>query len=146
MNRIHRWRTCSIVALICLLPGFTSWAAADKKPDPKQAEVLPAKLSGFSDSGKFDFYIKEEVLIKSTFHWKEDGSFESKNILEVAGQKLTWETIITTDKQGYWTKIEGNSRDGKFNLVREGDKVKRTLNNKTLTLPLKAGVVLFENF
>src|SRR5579872_5925901 len=106
-------------------------AKDDKKADLKQAEALPAKLSGFSDSGQFHFYVNEEMLVRIQFTWKEDGSFENKSVMEWAGQKVAMSTTITPDKDGYWNSIEGTSREGKFHLERIADKVKRTFADKT---------------
>jgi putative CocE/NonD family hydrolase len=125
-----------------------SHSQEQKKNDTKAkpADVLPAKVSGFKDSGVFFLTKDEEILVKINFTWKEDGHFESKAVLEFGGQKLSTDATITPDKDGYWTKIEGTSRLGKFVLERDGDKVKQTLDKKTKTFPLKAGAVLFEDF
>src|SRR5947209_1836696 len=98
-----------------------------KKRDPMQADVLPAKLSGFSDSGTFHCYFNEEVLVRIQFTWKENGSVDNKSVMEFAGQKLAMNTTITSDKDGYWDIIEGSSREGKFNLKRTAGKVESTL-------------------
>jgi hypothetical protein len=121
-------------------------AKGDKKPDPNPAVVLPTKLSGFSDSGLFHFYLDEEMLIRIQFTWKEDGSFDNKSVLEFAGQKLAMSTTVTPDKDGCWKTIEGTSREGKFHLESSADKVKRTRADKTDTFALKSGTVLFESF
>jgi putative CocE/NonD family hydrolase len=121
-------------------------AKDDKKTDPKQAEALPAKLSGVSDSGLFHFYVNEERLVRIQFTWKEDGSFDNKSVMELAGLKLAMSTTITPDKDGYWNSIEGTSREGKFHLERTAGKVKWTLADKTGTFALKSGGVLFESF
>jgi putative CocE/NonD family hydrolase len=117
-----------------------------KKPAAKPAEVLPAKLSGVSDSGVFHLYKDEEVLVRIQFTWKEDGSYQSKSVLELGAQKLPMNFTITPDKKGHWVKIEGTSQAGEFSMTREGDKVKRTLRKKTATFTLKPGAVLFDNF
>jgi hypothetical protein len=121
-------------------------AKGDKKLDPNPAVVLPAKLSGFSDSGLFHFYVNEEMLIRIQFTWKEDGSFDNKSVMELAGQKIAMSTTVTPDKDGCWKTIVGTSREGKFHLERMADKVKRTLVDKTDTFALKSGTVLFESF
>jgi putative CocE/NonD family hydrolase len=118
----------------------------DKKSDTKPADVLPAKLSGFSDSGAFDVYQIEDRLAHIDFTWQDDGTFENKGVLEFAGQKLDVQIRITPDKDGRWAKIEGTSRAGKFTMEREADKVKRTLGEKTKTFDLKPGAVLFDSF
>jgi putative CocE/NonD family hydrolase len=150
MDHSTRWRRWSAGALVCLVALFTSFTSSKpadaKKPDAKPADVQPAKLSGFSDSGVFHLYANEERLAKITFTWKE-GSYESKSVLEFAGQKLSMNVTITPDKEGSWSKMEGVTRSGKkFLLERAGDKVKRTIGDKTDTFPLQAGAVLFESF
>jgi putative CocE/NonD family hydrolase len=108
--------------------------------------VLPAKLSGPGDAGAFHLYKDEEVLARIRFTWKEDGSYQSKAVLELGGQKLPMSLTITPDKEGRWVKIEGDGQAGKFSLAREGDKVKRKLGKKTSTFALRPGAVLFESF
>jgi hypothetical protein len=111
----------------------------DKKFNSMQYDVLPTKLSGFSDSGLFHFYVNEEMLVRIQFTWKEDGSFDNKSVMELAGQKLEMNTTITPDKEGYWNTIEGTSREGKFHLERMGAKAKSTVADKTKTFSLKSG-------
>jgi putative CocE/NonD family hydrolase len=134
--------------LLCLLVVFSplSWAQDDRKPATKPDNVLAVKLSGFSDSGRFNLYVAEEILVRINFTWKADGSFENKSVLDFGGQRLAMETAIATDKEGRWTKIDGVSRRGKFSVVREGDKVKRTIGKETKTFDLKPGTLVFENF
>src|SRR5262249_41400891 len=114
--------------------------------DAKPAEALPAKVSGFADSGAFNLYKDEERLAHIDFTWKDDGTFDNKSVLEFGGQKLDMQIRITPDKDGRWAKIEGTSRAGKVTMEREADKVKRTLGEKTKTFALKPGAVLFESF
>ena len=90
----------------------------EKKPEPKAEPALPAKLSGFSDSGIFHLYKDEEPIVKCTFTWKEDGSFQNKGVLQYAGQKVETRVNITPDKEGRWSKIEGVSRVGTFSWTR----------------------------
>lgn len=93
-------------------------AISDTTPDRNPAVVLPAKLSGFSDSGIFHFYVNAEMLIRIQFTWKEDGSFDNKSVMEFAGQKLAMSTTVAPDNDGCWKTIEGVSREGKFHLER----------------------------
>src|SRR5271166_4846368 len=109
------WNTNSF-ALVLLVAGSLSaghepaqpeeQVKEDKTADAKPVKVLPATLSGFSDSGLFHFYLDEEMLVRIQFTWKEDGSFDNKSVMEFAGQKLAMRTTITPDKNGYWNIIE----------------------------------------
>jgi hypothetical protein len=117
-----------------------------KTSDPVQADVLPCRMSGFSDSGVFHFHFNEEMFVRVQFAWKEDGGFDNQSMMEFAGLKLAMSTNITPDKDGYWTKIDGTSRDGDFHLERVAGKVKSTLDGKTKTFSLESGALLFENF
>jgi putative CocE/NonD family hydrolase len=150
MCRLNRWCLGSSSALLCALAvvpfSARSGPPDDKKAQTKPAEVLPAKLSGFSDSGAFNLYKDEERLAHIDFTWKDDGTFENKSVLEFGGQKLNMQIRITPDKEGRWVKIEGTSRAGKFVIEREANKVKRALGKKTKTFTLKPGAVLFESF
>jgi putative CocE/NonD family hydrolase len=149
MNRSLVWRRGLAALLVCWLAGLASLSHApaqdDKKPVP-EPEALPAKLSGFHDAGVFHLYKDEELLLRNTFTWKEDGAVESKSVLELAGQKLTTSFTVTTDKQGYWTRIVGASRLGPFDMERTGGQIKRTQGNKTKTFTMKPGAGLVENF
>src|SRR5262249_17356325 len=110
MNGSHRafsgWNCALVILLLGSLSSPPSNAQEKKTPDPKPEEVLPVKMSGFSDSGVFHLYKDEDIVVRVTFLWKEDGHYESKSVLEIAGQKLSMDTTITPDAKGYWTKIE----------------------------------------
>jgi putative CocE/NonD family hydrolase len=142
----HRWSPLALLTLVLFAPAALSSPPGEKKPEAKPAPVLPAKLSGFSDSGTFHLYVNEEPLVKSTFTWKADGSFQNQGVLALGGQKVETHVKIIPDKDGRWSKIEGDSRAGKYLLERDGDKVKQTLKKETKTFPLKSGAVLFEDF
>src|SRR5947209_9285971 len=128
--RWHRLRPWSCFAAACLLALAAAPAARPQEPkktdDPKAkpADVVPAKLAGFSDAGKFHLYKDEEILVRIDFTWKDDGHFDNKSVLEFGGQKLEMRTTITPAKDGSWSKIEGTSRLGKFSVERAGDQVK----------------------
>jgi putative CocE/NonD family hydrolase len=140
-------RRLSPLALILVLTVSAGSARPqEKKPDAKPADVLPAKLSGFSDAGTFNLFKDEERLARIEFTWKGDGTFDNKSVLELAGQKLEMQLHVTPDKDGRWARIEGVGRAGKFTIEREGDKVKRTMGDKSKTFALKNGALLFENF
>jgi putative CocE/NonD family hydrolase len=53
---------------------------------------------------------------------------------------------ITPDKDGRWTAIDQESPQGKLAIVREGGVARRTIDKKTVTIDLKPGAVLFENY
>jgi uncharacterized protein len=150
MNCWNRWRPWCACALACLVAGLAapshSMPQEQKKAEEKPAVVVPAKMSGFTDSGTFHIYKDEEILARIDFTWQEDGSFEGKCVLELAGQKVTTDTTISVDKDGHWTKIAGSARLlGKYELERVGDKIKKTLGKKTEAFPFKAGAVLFDD-
>jgi putative CocE/NonD family hydrolase len=149
MKRSLRWRPwllCALAFLTVCLVGAKSLPQDQKKDETKPAEVIPAKVSGYSDSGTFHLYKDEEILVRINFTWKEDGSFENKSVMELAGQKLETDTNIRADKDGHWTTIEGTARFiGKFKVEREANKAKVTLAKKSETVPLKTGMVLYED-
>jgi len=152
MNPSNRWRRWCACALLCLLTGLAVSAHStpqdQKNAEAKPAaEVVPAKVSGYSDSGTFHVYKDEEIVVRINFTWKPDGSFENKSVLEIGGQKVETNTTITADKDGHWTTIEGTARIlGKFKLEREADKANQTLDKKSKSFALKSGAVLFDDF
>jgi putative CocE/NonD family hydrolase len=148
-NRQFIWVSLVVASLFLAAkapPVRSQDSQKDDAAKPKPSDVRPAKLAGFSDSGKFHLYKEEEILVRIDFTWKEDGHFVNKGVLELGGQKVESQTTITPGKDGSWTKIEGTSRLGTYSIERDGDKVKRTLGKKTETFTLKSGAVLFEDF
>jgi putative CocE/NonD family hydrolase len=117
-----------------------------QKAEEKKIEALPASLAGFSDEGVFRLYVNEDPLVEIHFKWEKDGKFSNSSTIATAGQSVTTLTEIETDDKGIWTKITQESPQGIIKLVREGSIVTRTFKEKTVTIELKEGAVLFENF
>jgi putative CocE/NonD family hydrolase len=122
-------------------------AAKPKEPARKaEPPALPASLSGFSDAGVFHLYKDEEQLATITFTWKRDGSFEDRSTLSYAGQTVKQSTKITPDKDGRWQTIVLTSPRGDTTVTREGGIAKRVHKDETVTVKLKPGALLFDNF
>lgn len=56
------------------------------------------------------------MLIRILFTWREDGSFDDKSVMELAGEKVVLSATFLLDRDGYRKTIEGASREGKFHL------------------------------
>jgi putative CocE/NonD family hydrolase len=127
------------------------WSAAQEDQAKGQKEeagkpVLPDSLTGFSDSGTFHLYKNEERLMTITFTWTADGSFQNNSTLSVAGQTVKQSLTIRPDKDGLWATIKHTSPKGDVDIVREGGVAKQTTSGKTVTINLKQGTTLFENY
>ncbi len=107
--------------------------------------VKPFTLKGFEDKGVFHIYQNEEPLVEINFEWLEDGTYKEEAVLSMAGQKATYGTEIETDEGGYWIKIIQKSPLGVMEFKREGNTVTRTFKEKTVTIEIKEGTVLFGN-
>ncbi len=129
-------------------PGAGAQEQAQKQATPQAAEskALPAPLFGLDDSGSFSLYKDEERLVTITFTLKADGAFENQSVLSFAGQSVKQTATIVPDKEGRWASIKTTSPGGDVSIVREGDVARQTTKGKTVTIKLKPGAVLFENF
>jgi putative CocE/NonD family hydrolase len=119
---------------------------AKKKTSLADKPALPASMAGFSDSGTFGLYVNEEKLATITFTWKADGTFENQGTLTFAGQIVKQALKIKPDGDGRFLTITQESPRGDVSLVREGGVVRKTSKGKTVTINLKPGTILFENF
>ncbi|UCC39194.1 MAG: CocE/NonD family hydrolase [Candidatus Aminicenantes bacterium] len=117
-----------------------------QKAEEKKAKALPASLAGFSDEGIFHIYQNEDPLVEIQFKWEKGGKFSNTAVVTISGQSATYTTAIETDKQGIWTKIIQESALGTMEFVRKGSTVTRTFREKTVTIEIKDGAVLFDNF
>ncbi|MFB0564964.1 MAG: CocE/NonD family hydrolase [Candidatus Aminicenantaceae bacterium] len=117
-----------------------------QQSEPQKAEALPASLAGFSDDGIFRVYVNEDPVVTIEFKWEKQGRFSNTSTIALAGQTVTIVTDIETDKDGIWTKITQKSPQGLMEFTREGSIVTRTFKEKTVTIELKNGAVLFENY
>ena len=120
--------------------------AEPQKAEEKKTEALPATLAGFGDEGVFRLYVNEDPLVEIHFKWEKKGKFSNISTIATAGQSVTTTTEIETDDKGIWTKITQESPQGVIKAIREGSIVTRTFKEKTVTIELKDGAVLFENF
>ena len=106
----------------------------------------PATLVGFKDEGTFLLYVNEERLATLRFKWREDGSFENEAVISMAGQNMTTTLTIVPDKDGRWAQIVLKSPRGPITTVREGDVARRTFQEKTEVVNIKADARLFDNY
>lgn len=85
-----------------------------------RALAQPASLAGFSDDGAFVLYANEERLARLDFHWKSDGSYESKVNLSFAGQSVSSALTLTPDAEGRWVKAIDDEPSRRIVWEREG--------------------------
>jgi uncharacterized protein len=137
-------RLLAVTPALFLLSGIAR--PADPPAKAAEAPALPLSLSGHPDEGTFFLFVKEVRMATIHFKWKEDGSFESKTTLSLAGQSVDRALKIASDKEGHWTKIAVDSPRGPVSVEREGDIARRTVKDKVETIKLKSGSGIFENF
>ncbi len=120
--------------------------AAPQKAEEKKAGGIPASLAGFSDEGLFHLYVNEEPLAEITYKWETTGKFSNTAVIKMAGQSVTIETGIEVDKDGRWVKILQKSPQGTVEIVRKDGVATQTFKEKSVTIDLKEGAMLFDNY
>ncbi len=114
---------------------------------PVRAARVPLfPLSGPADEGSYRLYVNEEPVVTSQFTWKSDGSFSADNVMSLAGQSVKTSLEIEVDPQGGWIGIRMETPAGPVNVAREDSVARITFKDKTSTVNLKPGTILFENF
>ncbi len=137
-------RSIIIGILACVAAG-TVWIPCA----PFLAEAAPVRLpsiSGTPDEGVFRLYVNEEVVETSRFTWNADGSFHTENVLGIAGQSAKTTLEISVDKAGVWTQMNMETPAGPVTVAREDSVARIAGHDKTSTVNLKPGTILFENF
>jgi putative CocE/NonD family hydrolase len=138
--------TAVVVAAIAARGTQAQEATRPAASQPASAPAgLPVSLAGFADEGTFYLFVNEERLVTIETKWKSDGSLESTHTMAVGGQSVTRKMEITPDADGRWKRISVDSPLGPITLERDGTTATRTIKEKTDTLEMKAGTVLFEN-
>lgn len=133
--------------LICLgLPSGPAQGQTEKPASSQEVSGLPAPLSGFSDEGVFYLYKDESRLATMSFKWRDDGTFEGKSTLSMAGQKVDSSLSITPGKDGRWVSMSIGTPLGPVTVERGDDVARINFKGKTETVTLKPGTMLFENF
>lgn len=116
------------------------------EPQSEEKEIgLPAKLSGFEDSGEFRLYVNEDPIATMTHRWQADGTFEEDVVIAMAGQKVSIRLKMITDGDGQLSRIDAQTPQGVQVFERDGTILRFTFKDKTSTLNLRAGAILFEN-
>ncbi|NLG42448.1 MAG: hypothetical protein GX547_04315, partial [Phycisphaerae bacterium] len=105
----------------------------------------PASMAGFSDEGAFDIYRAEERLVRTTFTWRADGSYETQTVVSLGGQSMTFTGKITPDAEGRFSRMEFDLPTGQQVFEREGVQVRFTHKEVKRTFTLRQDAVPFEN-
>lgn len=105
----------------------------------------PASMAGFSDEGAFDIYRAEERLVRTTFTWLADGSYETQTVVSLGGQSMTFTGKITPDAEGRFWRMEFDLPTGQQVFEREGAQVRFTHKEVKRTFTLRQDAVPFEN-
>lgn len=111
-----------------------------------EPDTLTCSMRVLQDQGHFTFYLNEDVLVKERFEWREDGSFSSNYSLSMAGQTVTTSLEIFVDQEGFWTGMSMATPRGNVEIVKEESQARITVGDKSQTVTLKRGTILFENF
>jgi putative CocE/NonD family hydrolase len=146
------WAFVGLISALFLF-GFLTIAAAGQTPqaapqkaEEKKSEALPAPLSNFADEGVFVVYVNEDPVIEIHYKWDKSGKYSGTNTVKMAGQSFTTTVDIETDANGLWTKITSKSPQATADIVREGSTARRTIKEKTETIEVKNGALMFENY
>jgi hypothetical protein len=110
------------------------------------ALAQPASLAGIKDEGTFLVYQNETRIVTSNCKWQTDGSLEIKSTIAMGGQSVTSTTRIALGKGGLWSTITDSGPAGTAILIRDGDKARRIIKDKTEIIDIKPGARLFHNF
>lgn len=114
--------------------------------EPTSQPALPASLAGMTDEGEFVLYKDEEPLGHITSSWQPDGSFDRTSTLSMAGQTMTTTLSIRCGDDGLWDEMTIEAPVAKVSVVRDGETIRVTKDEKTTTISMKPNAVLFENF
>jgi putative CocE/NonD family hydrolase len=149
---LRLWAFVGLISAL-FLSGFLTIAgagqtpqAAAQKAEEKKSEALPAPLSNFADEGVFVVYVNEDPVIEIHYKWDKSGKYSGTNTVKMAGQSFTTTVDIETDANGLWTKIISKSPQATADIVREGSIARRTIKEKTETIEVKNGALMFENY
>jgi len=148
---LRLWTLAGLIAALFLF-GFLTIAggrapqAATQKAAEKKPEARPAPLSNFADEGVFLIYVNEDPVVEIQYKWDKGGKYSGTNTVKMAGQSFTTTVDIETDVNGLWTKIVYKAPQVKADVVREGNIAKRTIKEKTETIEIKNGALIFENY
>lgn len=149
-SKLHHPRFCLLTTGLLFATAFTPELIAQEQtqtPDKEAADGgFPVTLAGFEDEGTFHLYKNETKLITMTFKWSKDGAFEGTSTIEMAGQSTTTTLKIEAGADGRWTSISMETPLGPVEVVRDGAIASVTFKEKTNTVTLKPGTMLFENF
>lgn len=103
-------------------------------------------LNIMSDKGQFTLYVNEEVLVKESFEWREDGSFSSQYTMSMAGQSVATSFEIRVDEAGYWQSMSMETPLGPVEIAIKQDSVEISARGDVARLEFRPRTVLFENF
>jgi putative CocE/NonD family hydrolase len=148
---LRLWTFAGLITALFLF-GFLTIAggrapqAATQKAAGKKPEARPAPLSNFADEGVFLIYVNEDPVVEIQYKWDKGGKYSGTNTVKMAGQSFTTTVDIETDVNGLWTKIVNKAPQGTADIVREGTIAKRTIKEKTETIEVKNGALIFENY
>lgn len=152
-DKCLKLRTFASVITTLFLFGFLAMAgavrapqAASQKAPGKKPEVRPAPLSNFADEGLFVYYVNEDPVIEIKFKWDSRGKYSGTNTVRTAGQSFTTTVDIETDANGLWTKIMYKSPQVTADIIREGSIARRIIKEKTETIEVKSGALMFEGY
>ena len=134
------WATTPIFLTLHLIPSISFCSETDTLAQ------FTYPINVLQDEGDFTFYVNEEVLVRGSFEWKEDGTFRSDYSLSMAGQTIKTTMNIKVDDTGQWTDISMKTPQGPVEIIQEADVARITAGDEEKTVQLKKGTILFENF
>ena len=108
------------------------------KPGPQPGAEEGLRVP-FSDSGEFVLKVKGSPLARVSFQWREDGSYESKRTLSMAGKTRTTTMKVQVDDQGRWETISVDKPRGEMKVKRTPSGAALVYRGRTTTVDWSEG-------
>ena len=110
-----------------------------------QPAVTPCRVNGFEDHAKFTVLKNEDPIAFVESEWKPDGSFTNESRITIGGQSITKTLRVTPDADGFWQTITVETPRGTVSVERSGASAAVRFGEKSNTVELSSGAVLYEN-
>ncbi|MCG8418174.1 MAG: hypothetical protein MJE77_09560 [Proteobacteria bacterium] len=111
----------------------------------RQLDSRADRGPGLQDSGRFQLYLNEDVIGSLDYKLGANRTYSERFTLSMAGQTVSTAMDIATDDSGRWQRISLESPSGQVDVERRGNKAVVTHKEKSITVELTPGAVLFSN-
>ncbi|HPR64097.1 MAG TPA: CocE/NonD family hydrolase [Thermoanaerobaculia bacterium] len=110
--------------------------------------ALPAPISGFADEGTFALFKNEARIGTITYKLAENGQYNRRFVLSMAGQEVTFDFEVTPDDKGYWKDMLIVAPTDSVTVTRKGMKAEYKVLSKdtSVSADLTPGHILYDNY